>query len=328
MSFSLGVLITYFNERDLLRECLESLVQAGERPEEIFVYDDASQYPAKDYVPDGIPVQIIRGETNRGPSVGRNTLMRRSQSDYIHFQDTDDLFDAAWLRRVRETIDQSRSDAVFTEISSFHSDGRRSEKILKLERIARGGDLLRFCLQGPLLPSSGTYRRETVLSIGGYNEARWQSEDFDFHVRLAQRGIRFAVIEDPLIYLRLRSDSRSQNSREVWTSTLGALEEFSRELPVMYHNELAEAAATTGSMLYRAGDSEGASRAFGLARRLGPPTYGVQFGPYRWIARHFGPEMAEEAVACYRRFFPRAWRPLVWSAVRRFGGLRTRETLY
>jgi glycosyltransferase involved in cell wall biosynthesis len=328
MSPSLGVLITYFNEKELLRECLQSLVGGGARPDEILIYDDASEYPAKDYVPDGIPVQIIRGETNRGPSVGRNTLMRHSQSQYIHFQDADDLFDGAWIGRVRKAIDETGADAVFTEISSVRPDGRRSERILNLERIVKGGDLLRFCLQGPLLVPSGTYKRETVLSIGGYKETRWQSEDFDFHVRLARRGIRFAVIDEPLISIRIRPESRSQNAQEVWRSTLGAVEEFAQELPADYQGELAEVAATTGSMLYRAGDKVGATRAFRLAYRLGPATFRHQLGPYRWIARLCGPEKAEQVVGWYQRFFPRSARPAFWNVARRFGWQSKSETFY
>jgi glycosyltransferase involved in cell wall biosynthesis len=328
MPHSLGILITYFNERGLLRECLESLISAGERPEEILIYDDASQYPAKDYVPDGCPVEIVRGETNRGPSFGRNALLKRSRSEYIHFQDADDLFDANWLNRVRRAVDEAQPEAVFTEISSFHADGRRTEKVLNLARLVREGDLLRFCLQGPLLVPSGTYQRQTVLSVGGYQETRWQSEDFDFHVRLAHRGIRYEVIDEPLIDIRIRSDGRSQNVREVWSSTLASLEEFAAELPAAYHADLAEAAATSGSMLYRAGDRARASEAFRLARRLGPPTYGRQLAPYRWIARCCGPETAERAIAWYQRFFPRAWRPRVWDAIRRFGWQSERDTFY
>jgi glycosyltransferase involved in cell wall biosynthesis len=328
MAASLGVLITYFNERELLRECLESLGSGKDRPDEILIYDDASEYPAQAYVPQGWPVKIIRGNVNKGPSVGRNTLMKKSHSDYIHFHDADDLFDPSWTRRLREAIAQRNPDAVFTEISSFHANGRRSEKILALDRLTKGGDLLRFCLQGPLLAPSGTYRRDVVLSIGGYKESRWQSEDFDFHVRLARRGIRFEAIREPLINIRIRADGRSQNSREVWTSTLAALQEFSHELPAEYHADLAEAAATTGSMLYRAGDRRGAAAAFQLAERLGPPNYGRQWGPYRWIARTCGPATAEKALELYRGCFPASLRPWLRGALSRHGGQTTRDSFF
>jgi glycosyltransferase involved in cell wall biosynthesis len=320
--------VTYFNERDLLRECLESLLGGADRPDEILIYDNASEFPAKDYIPAGCPVKIFRAETNRGPSFGRNALLHESHSDYIHFQDSDDLFDRQWLSRVRRVIEGKGPDAVFTEISSFRADGRRSEKVLKLTRLLREGDLLRFCLQGPMLVPSGTYKREIVQSIGGYRETCWQSEDFDFHVRLAHHGIRYEVIEDPLIHIRIRPDSRSQNVQEVWTSTLAALDTFSRELPDAYRADLAEAAATTGSMLYRAGDVHRAREAFQLAIRLGPPAYLRQWSPYRWTARFCGPVAAEKAVQWYQKHFPKTWRPWFREQVHRLGWESRRDTFY
>src|SRR5437867_4136279 len=93
---TLGVLITYYGERDLLRECVESLLVSGEAPDEILVYDDASEWPARDYIPKGASVKVIRGAVNRGPAHGRNVLLRTSRSDYVHFHDADDLFHHDW----------------------------------------------------------------------------------------------------------------------------------------------------------------------------------------------------------------------------------------
>ena len=56
---TVGVLITYFGERELLRECLESLAQQTRAVDEILVYDDASSAPPAAYVPNGLEVSII-----------------------------------------------------------------------------------------------------------------------------------------------------------------------------------------------------------------------------------------------------------------------------
>ncbi len=49
---TLAVLITYHNERALLQDCLESLRSGPETTDEVIVYDDASTYPAEDYLAD------------------------------------------------------------------------------------------------------------------------------------------------------------------------------------------------------------------------------------------------------------------------------------
>ncbi len=57
----IGVLITYFNERDLLNQCLDSLFAQSKSPDEILIYDYASESSAENYVPTGYLVKIIRG---------------------------------------------------------------------------------------------------------------------------------------------------------------------------------------------------------------------------------------------------------------------------
>ena len=311
MKPTLGVLITYYNERDLLRECLDSLVAGRDRPDEVVIYDDASVYPPEEYIPAGMNVQVLRGEDNGGPARARNRLLERSGSDYIHFQDADDLFHPDWVTRVRARIQETNPEAVFTEISSYRDGQKVCERVLKLSELSRGKDLVRFCLEGALLVPSGTYQRGKVLSIGGYREALWQSEDFDFHIRLANSGLRYEIMDEPLIRTRLRSTSRSQDQKSVWTSTLQALELLSKELPTEYRLDLAEKAAIAGSMLYQIHEKGAARRAFSCALQWGPPRYRTQGRLYGWVAGCAGPEFAERLGHVYRKVLPESVRRFI-----------------
>ncbi len=308
MRATLGVLITYHDERALLGECLESLRAQVGSPDEVLIYDDASEASAEDYVPRGFPAKVVRGAENRGPSYGRNVLLGMSQSEYVHFHDADDLFHPGWCQRVRRVVEETGSDAVFTEISSYVGESLLSERVLGLDGLAAGEDLVRFCIRGSMLVPAGTYRRRAVLAIGGYREALWQSEDFDFHVRLAASGIGHAVINDPLVRIRVRPAGRSHNRVEVWSSAVGAIRRLSAELPTQYRPDLADAAARVGSVLFRLGGHIKAREAFRLAAEIGPHSFNGQLGPYRRIAKAFGPEVAEWIGVVYRSLIPRQVR--------------------
>lgn len=305
---ALSLLITYHDERELLTECLRSLAGQIGPEDEILIYDDASAYPAIDYLPAELPARVIRGATNVGPARGRNLLLQASQRPYVHFHDADDLFLAGWARQVRAALVEGRPDVVFTEVESYRGGERVSAAVLGLDRLAREGDLLRFAIQGPMLVPSGTYRRETVVAIGGYRTQLWQSEDYDFHIRLAASGVRHTLILEPLVRIRLRPAGRSANRREVFRSTLELLALQAGELPQAYHQELAEVAAQIGARLFQLGERADARDAFALARKLGPPTYGQQRRMYRALARHLGPEAAEWFSQGYRRLLPEALR--------------------
>ena len=310
---SIAVLITYYNERELLTDCLNSLLLGEEQPNEILIYDDASQHSPEQYVPSGCPTTIIHGEVNRGPSFGRNALLRESQCDYIHFHDADDLFLPDWCRRVRRTIEDTQVDSIFTEISSYSNGSLVCERVLGIEQLLNEKDLLRFAIRGAILVPAGTYSRAKVVELGGYREDLWQSEDYDFHVRLAASGLSYQVITDPLIQIRIRPSSRSQDRLEVWTSAIKAIARLASELPIDYRVDLAEAAARIGSSLYRMSAFTEARGAFNLAYDIGPPTYAQQRSVYRIVAGRYGPEVAENFGAIYRNIMPEKVRKFLAS---------------
>ena len=64
---TLSVLITYYNEKDLVQKGLRSLLDQDQPPDEILLYDDVSEFPPEEYIPKDWPVKIYHGEKNQGP---------------------------------------------------------------------------------------------------------------------------------------------------------------------------------------------------------------------------------------------------------------------
>lgn len=298
---TLAVVITYYEEGTLLTECLESLLWQTNVPEEVIVYDDASTTPAKDYLGKFSTVRILRGDRNVGPSVGRNRLLAETRSEFIHFHDCDDLFAPTWCTRIRGAMQTPDVDAIFAEMISTKNDLPHGDRFLNLRGLVQEPDLLRFCLRGPILPSAATYRTERVREIGGYRENLWQSEDYDFHVRLALRNVKYHVILDPLVTKRVRSNSRSEQQAEVWSSLWQALELLEPHIPSGYRNVLAERAAEVGSKLFALGNRDLARLAFQRAQAWGSPQFANRSLSYRWLAKALGPYHAERIALLAQR---------------------------
>ena len=297
MFSSLGVLITYYGERELLGECVQSILAGDAAPDEILVYDDASAQPAEAYVPPGAPVRIIRASENRGPAHGRNVLLNTALSTYVHFHDADDLVHPDWAREVRAVVQRSAPDVILTDIAAVRDGQVVSGRVMELDTLPAGADLVQFALRGALLLPSSTFRRELGLHVGGFRTRATlpQSEDFDFHVRLVAAATSWEAIPRSLVIQRLRRGSHSSNQVEVWDSAATAVELLSEELPARYHDELSETAARVGSRLFELSARSEARRAFRLARRLGRPTYAHRRGTYAVVARTVGPEAGEWA---------------------------------
>lgn len=308
MSCSLSILITYHNEKDLLTECLKSLSGQLDPCDEILIYDDASETPPQKYIPRGMFARVYRGDVCKGPAYGRNFLLNKARGEFVHFHDADDWFSESWARRIRRVMISTPCEAIFTEVSSFREGNLVSKQVLGLSEVTSPDKLLPFCIEKFMLVPSGTYKRETILKLGGYREALWQSEDFDFHVRLANSGIKFEVILEPLVCIRLRPESRSQKKDESLGDAVTALSLLSSEVPSQYHRTLAKKAAKLGSDLFENGFRKKAREAFKLAKRLGPVTYEHKPAFYQKVANLWGQEIAEWFALAYRTLIPETFR--------------------
>ncbi len=290
---SISVLITYYRERELLTRCLQSLLEGTRAVHEILVYDDCSPEPAADYLPSSPLIRVIRGEKNRGPSAGRNVLLSAATADYVHFHDCDDWFAADWCAKVWQAIQSSGADVVYTEIDSYRHGQLFGKNVLEIAKVTEGMDLVSFSLSHALLPLSGTYRTAFLRRIGGYREELWQSEDFEFHARLAMAEPRVTVLNESLAFIEVRDQSRSQKQLEVWQWRLASLRLLFLDLAPKYYPAFVEALCKTGCRLYELGDSASARQAYDLALQLGAPRYTGRSFSFRWLARALGPLSAE-----------------------------------
>jgi glycosyltransferase involved in cell wall biosynthesis len=296
--------ITYFNEGPMLTECLESLARQTSIPDEILVYDDASSMPPDRFLPSELPVRVIRGATNRGPSAGRNALTAACTSSHIHFHDADDSFDPEWCEQVKRKLSTSPVDVVFTECTSYRGDQVVSRSVIGLRRLLDDADLLGFAIDGVLLTPSGTYPKDLVVRCGGYNERLWQSEDFDFHLRLAALEPQFAIIDEPLVWQRLHEGSRSRDGAACSRDLVKALTLLPAALQDRYKDRICQRVAGAACSLYRFGDPGAADDALNFARTLGTPRFDDERQTFRRLAVAIGPKYVVQAANAYRRFVP------------------------
>ncbi|MGH7198400.1 MAG: glycosyltransferase family 2 protein [Candidatus Omnitrophota bacterium] len=287
---SLGVLITYYNEGPLLTECLDTLLSGLDKPDEILVYDDASQDPAERYVRDHHPVRIIRGNENIGIGRARNELMKASQSDFIHFQDADDFFDPEWCQKVRERIGDGDVDIVFNNVSlvDIHTQNEQAERFSWLSGLEESGDLVLFFLvkATPLWVAMLTFRRRHGLEAGGYppREVIDVVEDREFHMRLFARGLKHRVVDEPLVLKLKRPNSLSCDHeakvrREIHVAHVKVWGMLLDWLPVHYHPRAAINLLRDNILLYPLGEIELARQA---VRRFG--SLGIENGGARLAA--------------------------------------------
>lgn len=301
----LSFLITYHNEGPWLAECLQSVLPQLAGDDEVLVYDDASETPAADYLLHDPRVRCIRADHNIGPARARNELLRASRGTHVHFHDADDLCAPDWRARVVAAFTPA-THVVLTDVCSFDTSGQQWRHVMDLAAVRGAADLLSLALRGGVLAPAGTYQRALVEQLGGYREELWQSEDYDFHIRLALARPQFRVITEDLVLIRRHERQRSRDTVAVWSCAAASLQHNAARLPADALADAARAATRAASHLFAAGAHADAEHAFRLAERFGGARY--ERALMQNLTRLVGPLSAEKLAAWYRKLLPRRLR--------------------
>ncbi|HEV8661269.1 MAG TPA: PIG-L family deacetylase [Thermoanaerobaculia bacterium] len=168
----------------LLREAVHS-VRANEHPAEIVVVNDGGARP-------DIDVKVVQHDKSRGRSEAMNSGVRAATTKYIAFLDDDDLYYPEHLSTLAAAAQSATSSAAWYSdaVSSFLAVGDRGqyESRSRLRLFANDFDRELLLIDNYIpLPTLLT-TREAFLDAGGFDPQFDLFEDWDFLIRLSQRG--------------------------------------------------------------------------------------------------------------------------------------------
>jgi GT2 family glycosyltransferase len=107
---AVSVIVVNWNGRDLLDECLNSIIAQTFRPREIVVVDNGSSDDSVGYLERewSQRVRLVRHPANLGFAGGVNSGIRASSGEWIALLNTDAVADPGWLAAMLEAV---RGDA-------------------------------------------------------------------------------------------------------------------------------------------------------------------------------------------------------------------------
>jgi glycosyltransferase involved in cell wall biosynthesis len=101
-----SIVVPCHNQVDLTRLCLESVLAHSRAPVEIVVVDNGSSDGTQSYLralqprSPGVPIRVIRNESNLGFPVACNQGWQVARGDYVVFLNNDTVVTAGWLERM------------------------------------------------------------------------------------------------------------------------------------------------------------------------------------------------------------------------------------
>jgi glycosyltransferase involved in cell wall biosynthesis len=233
---SCSVIIPAYNAAAFVGATVESVLAQTCAPAKVVVVDDGSHDDTVAVVAAYEPAVTLVSRTNGGPGAARNTGVAATESEYVAFLDSDDLWAPTRLEACLELLERDPAVQIATANSYLMYGDEPSEKVMYGDRypyaFPAAEDQLATVARDNFLPSSIVLRRALFDQVGGYDEDRAliSSEDYEICLRLMLAGARAGLIREPLGWYRLRDDALSANVSGQWAAHLLAIE---RNLPAL-----------------------------------------------------------------------------------------------
>ena len=198
-----SLVVTAYNQERFLGESLESVLAQRYRPIECIIIDDGSTDATADiasrYTGRSEPNLQVRyfHQPNRGAQAARNQGLTLSRGEFIQHLDGDDVLDPDKLTPQVRFLGSGQGrdfDAVYGDANFLIARGESFETGEPLG-MGPSDDFLVSLLGGAWNPNFAYLcRRSAVNRCGAWDEAIRINQDFDYFLRMACQGCRFAYL--------------------------------------------------------------------------------------------------------------------------------------
>jgi len=312
---AVSVIMPAYNVEPYVGEAVRSVLAQTFTDLEVIVVDDGSTDGTADVVvaaAHGDPrVRLVR-QPNRGLAGARNTAMRMARAAVFALLDSDDLWEPDFLAAQMAILDRRPDVDVVTGNGwmlggAQHGDLARPHPDYRPEP-----DLATILGDERAVFIMSVFRRRVYEVVGCFDENLRTNEDYDYWLRAALSGCRFARNDRPLGHYRIRGDSLSASEMRmlrgilrVYANIRPALADRPRELAIadaQIERFQTEWLAAEARRALESADFDAAREHLGrLHQRRGGAALGVARVLARWaprvLARAYGLRRGRAAAA-------------------------------
>ena len=205
------------------RESLESVLGQTLERIEVIVVEDPSMRTARDVI-ESLKDPRIRYYANRERTSGvqqRNLGLAEARAEFVAIQDADDIAEKDRLEKQLDFLRTHPTVGVLgTQIQVIDAKGKH----LGYRCYPQENDAIVHAMQmfNPIAHPTVMFRKQTILTAGGYQYLTHTTEDYELWSRLALREVRFA--NHPEVLLRYRVHVEGTKTRKLHDTIRGTLD--------------------------------------------------------------------------------------------------------
>ncbi len=202
----ISVVIPCYNDGRYLLETIAHLQKQTFQNFEIIIVNDGSTDLQTLQVLDELAkgnIEVLHKENGRMSSA-RNWGVKHAKGSLIAALDADDYFHPTFFEKAIAILEKEQKTAVVTSYIQLFGEINKMSK-------PRGGNEYNFLFSNQC-PACAMVRKSCWDAVDGYDEAMVNGyEDWEFYIRITQRGWNVHVIKEKLFFYRQTQKSTHKN---------------------------------------------------------------------------------------------------------------------
>jgi glycosyltransferase involved in cell wall biosynthesis len=211
-SHKISIVTPSFNQAQFIEECLDSVQLQGYARVEHIVTDggstDGTVELLKRYSGE-VSHEHLRwaSEPDQGQSDALNKGFRKATGDIVGWLNTDDRYRSGCFRAVVDAFERNPDvDILYGDYTWINASGR----VLKIRREIEFSQFVLSYHRVLYIPSTATFFRRRIFDEGNFIDAQYDyAMDYEYFLRLAQKGYRFKHVPGLLADFRWHSNSKT-----------------------------------------------------------------------------------------------------------------------
>ena len=225
---AISLVLPVYNGERYLAEALDSIFAQTFTDFEVIAVDDQSTdaTPAilADYASRHSNLRVLRNEENAKLPATLNRGFAQARGEWFSWTSDDNVLDPDTLERLYAEATAGTADVYYADFRIIDATGQ----VMQTHRVGEPHEIV----TGNPIGCCFLYRREVDAKLGGYNEALFGVEDYDFWLRAARRGFSFAAIHDEMYsYRRHEGSLTATRAKQIYALSGPIMLKSIRELP-------------------------------------------------------------------------------------------------
>lgn len=218
-----SIITPMYKGAELVTSAIESVLAQTEKDWEMIIVDDCSPdngegaSVVEKYIQTDSRIKLIRSPVNRGSSGARNLAMENASRRYFAFLDSDDIWDADYLEKMKKHIEENKDERTAIFFCGYRRKDSKCEKeILPSYKKTGVFNFKKMLYHCPIFPSTAILDTQKLTQKVTFREELHNlRDDYVFWLDIMEQDLIAIGYNDILVDYRMSPNSLTSSKKKM-----------------------------------------------------------------------------------------------------------------